>query len=106
RAVHTACMYFEGIAVAYPEYNPVLRAHRSQFRKWYEAMQSTRPIFDHMPPLVAKAIHSYYHRVVDPTSANVEGFFAVMTELQGAIESGEIQIEDEGIKQQLENNQR
>ena len=93
RGVHNACMWFEGISAKYPEYQFALEAHRHQFLRWYNAGTQYLPaIFRYMPPQVARVLHAYYQRVADPTDLNIEGFYTALTDLQKAMDSGEIQI--------------
>jgi hypothetical protein len=93
RCIHTSCMWFESIAAVYPDYQYALDAHRRQFLRWYNAAAEYLPtVFEYMPPQVAAVLHAYRKRIVAPTDTSVAEFFAALTELRKAIDSGEVQV--------------
>ena len=93
RAVHSTCMWFEGIAGSAPEYQYALDAHRNEFLRWYNATTEFAPIvFIQMPPQVCRVICAYYHRLTEPTQINVDGFHAALTDLKHAMDTGVIRI--------------
>ena len=93
RAVHSTCMWFEGIAASDPEYQYALEAHRKEFLRWYNAITEFAPIvFVQMPPAVCKVIHAYYYRLTDPTETNIAGFRSALLDLKNAMDSGQIPV--------------